>query len=232
MSSFKSALAAASILLALTACQKKTEPQAQAQAAPDSQASSPAASQGATAAAPTAPTEVDPEVAKRKAAMEFALAEQKIADEPLGQWAVSAKASSTFASGIDEKQGYQPWQATGAPNVTRYSDSTESWASKEQDKGIEWLEVGFAKAVHATELRIRQSNAPGAIIKVELLDDKGGKHAIFSGVDETSYPPQTITWFTAKTAKTDYLVKGALITLATNAVSGWNEIDAVQLLGE
>jgi len=92
--------------------------------------------------------------------------------------------------------------------------------------------VGFAKAVHATELRIRQSNAPGAIIKVELLDDKGGKHAIFSGVDETSYPPQTITWFTAKTAKTDYLVKGALITLATNAVSGWNEIDAVQLLGE
>jgi hypothetical protein len=86
--------------------------------------------------------------------------------------------------------------------------------------------------VHATELRIRQSNAPGAIIKVELIDDKGGRHGIFSGVDETAYPPQTISWFNAKTDKTDYLVKGAVITLATNAVDGWNEIDAVQLVGE
>jgi len=81
-------------------------------------------------------------------------------------------------------------------------------------------------------LRIRQTNAPGAIIKVELIDDKGGKHSVFSGVDETTYPPQTITWFNAKTEKTDYLVKGAVITLATNAVGGWNEIDAVQLIGE
>lgn len=164
--------------------------------------------------------------------MEFALAEQKIADDPAGQWAVSAKASSTFASGSDEKAGYSAWQSTGAPNVTRYSDSTESWASKEQDKGIEWLEVGFAKPVHATELRIRQTNAPGAIIKVELIDDNGGRHGIFSGVDETTYPAQTITWFNARTGKTDYLVKGAAITLATNAVAGWNEIDAVQLVGE
>jgi hypothetical protein len=230
MSALKPALSAVSILLALTSCQKKAEPQAQA--APESQVSSPAASQSMPAAETAPPAEVDPEVARRKAAMEFALAEQKIADDPLGQWAVSARASSTFASGTDEKASYQAWQATGAPNVTRYSDSTESWASKEQDKGIEWLEVGFAKAVHATELRIRQSNEPGAIIKVELIDDTGGKHTVFSGVDETSYPPQTIAWFTAKTEKTPYPVKGALITLATNAVSGWNEIDAVQLIGE
>lgn len=229
MSPFKVTVAVVSMLVALTACQKKQEPTVDAASTSSEAPAGPTEGAGVAAAVPV---EVDPEVARRKAAMEFALAEQKIADDPLGQWAVTARASSTFASGTDEKQGYQPWQATGAPNVTSYSDSSESWASKESDKGIEWLEVGFAKPVHATELRIRQSNAPGAIIKVELIDDKDGRHGIFSGVDETSYPPQTITWFNARTEKTDYLVKGAVITLATNAVGGWNEIDAVQLVGE
>lgn len=229
MSPFKVTVAAVSMLLALAACQKKPDSTSQEADAPAAAAAN--ANAGASTTAETT-QEADPEVAKRKAAMEFALAEQKIADDPLGQWAVSAKASSTFASGTDEKQGYQPWQATGAPNVTRYSDSTESWASKDADKGVEWLEVGFAKPVHATELRIRQSHAPGAIIKVELVDETGARHGIFSGVDETSYPPQTISWFNARTEKTDYLVKGAVITLATNAVDGWNEIDAVQLVGE
>ena len=230
MSPLKPSLAALSMLLAVTACQKASEPAAPSDT--QAQESAAAQSQGAPVEATAASTEVDPEVAKRKAAMEFALAEQKIAEDPQGQWAASAKASSTYASGADETAGYSAWQATGAPNVTAYSDSSESWASKESDKGIEWLEVGFAKPVHATELRIRQTNAPGAIIKVELIDDKGGKHSVFSGVDETTYPPQTITWFNAKTEKTDYLVKGAVITLATNAVGGWNEIDAVQLIGE
>lgn len=230
MSPIKPALAVLSLLLVITACQKKTEEPAQTAA--DSEESSAVATQGEPAGTTAAAAEADPEVAKRKAAMEFALAEQKIADDPQGQWAVSAKASSTYASSTDDSAGYSAWQVTGAPNVMSYSDSSESWASKESDKGIEWLEVGFAKPVYATELRIRQTNAPGAIIKVELIDDKGGKHSIFSGVDETSYPPQTITWFTAKTDKTDYLVKGAVITLATNAVGGWNEIDAVQLIGE
>lgn len=229
MSLSKPSLLALSMLLALSACQKKSE--STVEAAPETSAAAPAA--GVAPAAPAAETaEVDPEVAKRKAAMEFALAEQKIADDPQGQWAVTARASSTFASGTDEQLGYSPWQATGAPNVTGYSDDSASWASKESDKGIEWLEVGFAKPVHATELRIRQSHAPGSIIKVELIDDKGGKHTVFSGVDETTYPSQTITWFNARTEKTAYLVKGAVITLATNAVSGWNEIDAVQLVGE
>jgi hypothetical protein len=229
MSPFKATVAVVSMLFVFTACQKKQEP---ATGASDASTAAPAGPTESAGTAATTPAEVDPEIARRKAAMEFALAEQKIADEPLGQWAVTAKASSTFASGTDEKQGYQPWQATGSPNVTSYSDSAESWASKDPDKGVEWLEVGFAKAVHATELRIRQSNAPGAIIEVELVDDKGGRHGIFSGVDETSYPPQTISWFNARTEKTDYLVKGAVITLATNAVGGWNEIDAVQLVGE
>lgn len=222
MQKFYSLMASAIVLIALTACGKKDEA-----AQPTAAVPAPAAqSQPAT----EAPAE-DPEVAKRKAAVEFALAEQKIAEDPQGQWATTATASSTYHDAKDQEQ-YSAWQSTGAPNVQRYGDTGTAWATKDADAGIEWLEVGFAKPVHATALKIRQNNAPGAIIKIELIDDQNAKHTVFEGVDSTTYPASQIVWFNQTFEKTAFAVTGAKITLATNAVSGWNEIDAVQLIGE
>ncbi len=226
MSSLKASLAVLSVAVVLVACHKAPDGAA-GDAGPVDATGAPAAAAPADAPA----TEADPELLARKAAVAFALAEQEIASDPKGQWATTATASSTFSDAQGE-DGYSAWQATGAPNVEHFSDARQSWASKDADKGVEWLQVGFAKPVHATALRIRQSFGPGAIIQVELLDDKGGRHAVFSGTDETKYPGNTITWFKPEFEKTGYLVTGARITLATNAVSGWNEIDAVQLVGE
>jgi hypothetical protein len=215
----------AAILAALAACQKKpVEPGAAAEAAPASTAAAPPA-------APAAATDEDPNAEARRLAVEFALAEQTIAEDPHGQWATTATASSAF-SAAKEQQSYSPWQATGAPNVERYSDDGNSWASKDADAGIEWIELGFAKPVHATALRIRQNHSPGAIIKVELVDTTGAKHSIFSGIDPTKYAANVISWFQPPFPKTEYLVSGVRVTLATNSVPGWNEIDAVQLVGE
>jgi hypothetical protein len=122
--------------------------------------------------------------------------------------------------------------ATGSPNVERYGDDGNSWATETADRGIEWLEVKFAKPVQATELRIRQNNAPGAIIKIDLIDESGARHTIWQGVDDQKYAPNAISWLDKTFEKTSYRVAGARITLATNAVPGWNEIDAVQLLGD
>lgn len=180
---------------------------------------------------PPAPAAEDPEIAARRKAMEFALAEQKIADDPMGQWAADAKASSSYNDAKDQAS-YAPWQATGAPNVSSYGDDSNSWASKESDAGVEWLQVTFAKPVHATEIRVRQNIGPGSIIKIELVDEQGSLHTVFEGMDSTKYPDNTIAWFIQAFNKTDYTVTGAKITLATNMVHGWNEIDAVQLLGE
>ena len=120
---------------------------------------------------------------------------------------------------------------TGVPNVIQRRDDPQSWTPSEADAGIEWLEVTFARPVSATEIRVRQNFNPGAIIKVELIDDKGAKQTVFEGVDERKYDEWT-WWFTQTFPKTAGLVAGARITLATNAVPGWNEIDAVQLIGE
>lgn len=202
------------------------------------EAPAPTAPAPATAAAPAAPaaqaaSAEDPDMAAKRKALEFALREDGYKTDPLGQWAVDAKASSTFADKLDDKAaGYHPMRATGVPDVQRYGDVSEAWASKTPDSGIEWLELGYAKPVNATELRIRQNNAPGAIVKVELLETGGAAHTVFQGPDATAYESNTISWLNIKFEKTPYKTQRVKITLATNAVAGWNEIDAVQLVGE
>lgn len=226
------------IVLTLSACAKKEE-QAAAPAAetpPAAAAPQPAPAAPAEATPTAAPPSAVPDTGndEKAAAIQQALAEEEIVSDPRGQWAVSASASSTYSGdkAPESKSGYAPAMATGAPNVERYGDNGNSWASETADRGIEWLEVKFDKPVHATELRIRQSYFPGAIIKLELIDDSGARHAVWQGVDSQQYAPNTITWFKTSIEKTPYVATGARITLATNAVSGWNEIDAVQLLGD
>lgn len=226
-------LAAAVLAAAITlsGCSKKQE-QPETPAPAQTAAESPAA---APAPAPVPAAAVSTEAANDKAAaIRTALAEEAIASEPRGQWAVAASASSTYSGDKTPtaKTSYSPAAATGAPNVDRYGDNGNSWATETADKGIEWLEVKFDKPVNATQIHIRQSYSPGAIIKVELIGDDGSKNTVWEGVDTQAYAPDAIAWFDRSFDKTAYRVAGARITLATNAVPGWNEIDAVQLLGD
>jgi hypothetical protein len=161
-----------------------------------------------------------------------ALDEDNILNDNKGQWVKSAEVSSTYAIEDVEDAPWSSFKLKGKPDVEEYGDNGKAWASKEQNKGIEWLKLTFPKAVYATDVRIRQSFNPGAIIKIELFDDKGKSHTIWEGVDKTKYAPNTIKYFTASFEKTDYKTKIVKITLATNSVNGWNEIDAVQLVGE
>ncbi len=220
--------------LAVGGCGKKQDvpaPAAESTAAP-LPAASPAASAPALPAATTMSEQASvPD--ERAAAIQAALAEDAIVSDPRGQWAVAATASSTYGDkSPDATSSYTAHMTTGVPNVEKYSDHGNAWATATPDKGIEWLDVTFANAVAATQIRIRQNYAPGAIIKVELLVENGAKQTVWEGVDDQQYAPGTIAWFDRSFPRTTDRVKGARITLATNAVPGWNEIDAVQLLGD
>ena len=231
--------AALALLTALAACAGKKDEPAET-AAPASAAATgepasapaPASSESApatpAAAAPAA--EEDEATIEKRKAVEYALNEEKIATDPKGQWASTAKATSTYGDAKDP-QDYSASKATGAPDVANFSDNGNAWTAKEADGGIERLEVGFARPVHASEIRIRQSFAPGAIIKVELIDTTGAGHVVYEGVDAATYDKYNF-WFRKSFDKTTYQVAGAKITLATNAVPSWNEIDAVQLIGD
>jgi hypothetical protein len=204
-------------------CRKGSEPAATA--------TNPPAASASTAASPgdsTATSGTDAAAAAAKAAaVESALKDDAIKNDPDGQWAIQAKASSSY----QDAEGEAAWsanQATGAPNVERYADDGKAWTSKSPDGGIEWLDLTFPKAVFATEVRIRESCGSGAVIKVEVFDDKGTPHTVWAGND----PTKELNYFPVKFDKTTYKTDRVKVTLATNVVPGWNEIDAVQLVGK
>jgi hypothetical protein len=160
------------------------------------------------------------------AASDWAVKQDEIKNDPNGEWAILATASSSY----NDAQGQAPWspnQATGLPNVDKYGDDGKAWTSKTPDAGIEWLDLKYPKAVHATEARIRESCGSGAIIKVELFDESGTSHVVWAGNDPTT----GLNYLMVKFAKTPFKSDHMKITLATNVIPGWNEIDAAQLVG-
>jgi len=160
------------------------------------------------------------------AAADWAIKQDEIKNDPNGEWAILATASSTY----NDAQGQAPWsanQATGLPNVDKYGDDGKAWTSKTPDAGIEWLDVKYPKAVHATEVRVRESCGSGAVIKIELFDEGGLAHTVWAGNDPTT----GLNYLLAKFPKTSFKADRVKITLATNVIPGWNEIDAVQLVG-
>jgi len=164
--------------------------------------------------------------------IKFALDEEKIVNDSNGQFATGADASSSYSPDKKNKESnWHEFQMTGKPNVEHYADDGRAWTSSEADKGIEWVKLTYDNAVYATEIRIRQNYNPGAIIKIELIDTDGKSHTVWEGPDKTKYELDKIQWLIAKFDRTTYKTSTIKITLACNAVPGWNEIDAVQLIG-
>jgi hypothetical protein len=218
-------------LMFLSGCKKTsstqeastTKPAASTNAAPATTA--PAAS--APAAAPgSADAGASAETAAKMAAANWALQQEEIKSDPNGQWAIQATASSTY----NDAKGTAQWsanQAAGAPNVVKYGDNGAAWAPKTQEGGIEWLDLKYPKPVHATEVRVRESCGSGAVIKIEVYDEQGGAHAVWQGNDPTT----ELNYLIAKFPKTAFKTDRVKVTLATNVMPGWKEIDAVQLVG-
>jgi hypothetical protein len=155
------------------------------------------------------------------------LAEAKILADGAGQWAASATAGTKYG-----KTQYSPAQATGAPNISVPGNSPDAWCPENKNVGTDWLEVTFAKPTHATEVRVRQNDAAGAITKIEAIESDGTTHVWWEGTDPYKAPAvREIVWFGVRVPKTPYLVAKVKITLNLASGPGWKEIDAVQLVG-
>jgi hypothetical protein len=217
---------AACALFLLVGCGKSKEASS---SAPQSQPT--AAAQSAPASsAPSAPTPgpdgSTADTTAKLAAADWAIKQDEIKHDPNGQWAILATASSSY----NDAQGQAAWsanQATGAPNVEKYGDDGKAWTTKTPDSGIEWLDLKYPKPVHATEVRVRESCGSGAIIKIEVFDEGGAAHTVWAGNDPTT----GLNYLMVKFPKTNFKTDRVKVTLATNVVPGWNEIDAVQLVG-
>jgi hypothetical protein len=211
-------------LALLCGCKKEpatSEPTASTAAKP-----APAAPTPTPSTAPDASSQ-GAETTSKMAVAAWAMKQDEIKHDPKGQWAIQATSSSSY----NDAQGTSQWsanQATGVPNVDNYGDNGNARAPKTPDGGIEWLDLKFPKPVYAEEVRIRKSCGSGAIIKVEVFDEQGAAHTLWAGNDPTT----ELNYLILKTPKTAFKTERVKITLATNVIPGWNEIGAVQLVGE
>lgn len=220
---------AASFLLAVliftAGCGKSHKESSATPAAQPAAPAAPAASAPAANPAP-APASNGADTTARLAAVDWALKQDEIKNDPNGQWAISATSSSSY----NDAQGSAAWsanQVTGAPNVAAYADDGKAWAPKTQDSGIEWLDLKYPRPVYATEVRVRESFNSGTVIKVDVFDDAGVAHTVWAGNDPTT----GLNYLLVKFPKTPFKTSRVKVTLATNISPGWKEIDAVQLVG-
>jgi hypothetical protein len=140
------------------------------------------------------------------------------------QWATGGVASSSYS---DPDWGAQ--QATGAPNVTGCVDDQRAWAS-ETAEGVDWLELTFATAVVPTEINIHENISPGFINKVEVKDQAGLYYTVWQGTPGAV--EQCPRVFTVSVSGVSARVNTVRISLDQRNGGDWDEIDAVELVGQ
>jgi hypothetical protein len=118
-------------------------------------------------------------------------------------------------------------QATGAPDTMQAGDISTAWAPREQDGGEEWLHLDYSNQVQLAEVRVRETHNPGAISKVTAMLPNGQEVVLWEGVDQPGVAPVEKS-FPVNGNITAASVK---VYLDTKRIPGWNEIDAVELVG-
>lgn len=138
------------------------------------------------------------------------------------QWASEATASSQY--------GLEDWSARqmiGPPDSLQAGDARTAWAAKDADAGLEWVRLKFPLALRARKLRIVENDHPGAVVAIDAVGPDGGLHRVWEGVDSGGPAPVAV-----EIELPGLLTREVVITLDTRKQRGWEEIDAVELVGE
>jgi hypothetical protein len=89
--------------------------------------------------------------------------------------------------------------------------------------------LDYDQAVIPQGIRIHENDAPGAVVKVSVFDQNGQWVQAWKGADPT--PAGSGAGISPIPLKVDFPVKRIRIDLDSASVDGWNEIDAVELVG-
>lgn len=145
---------------------------------------------------------------------------------PLTQYASSVTGfSSQFSS-----SAWSAAQALGAPNTFSYGDVTTAWAPLQKNGTLDDITLGFGTAVYATGATIRETYGNGFVYRVDAVDTFGNLHTLWNGTDTSAAGAPAE--FTVNWAATSYLVSGLKIFSNTDHnLNAWEEIDAIQLIG-
>jgi Secretion system C-terminal sorting domain len=145
------------------------------------------------------------------------------------QVTVNANSVVSFSS----QYGNPDWAATqalGAPNTATCNDLITAWASQFADGGTEFLELGIPTVTGATKIVVYETYNPGAIELIEVRNQTSTAWVtVYTAVAAVN--PTCPNNLTINFAALGFPIDRVRITLNSNAVSGWNEIDAIAVTG-
>ena len=155
------------------------------------------------------------------------------------QFPFEALASSAYGGTLGQNTDDQsPYAATGAPDVNSCIESEKAWTPREQNHGEQWIELTYWDKVYVSKIKVYETFNPGTITKIELKNGSDyftmwkGSYDIKRACPytfETSYEYMdnlNITW-----SHTPFMTDTVRVTIDTDLVKGWNEIDSVELFG-
>lgn len=142
----------------------------------------------------------------------------------ISQFATDAKASSQYS-----QPGWAAVQAIGAPNTVNCGDFSSAWASL-SSSGKDWILLTYAQPVIPTRIIIYQTYHPGAVSQVDVVDEAGNSIMVYQAVPAITSQCPDILEIEVKDVNT--LVRSVRVIIDQSNHNGWNQIDAVQLLGK
>lgn len=152
------------------------------------------------------------------------LPEAEPAHEVVRQWAVAARASSTYSD-----SDWSASQATGQPDTPECDDLPTAWASAERT-GLDWLELQYQIPVNPEQINVIETYMPNQVTKVELIDTSYRYHTVYTGQPRVLDCPYTLS---VDVNGANYKAIGIKLTIDQTILdpTSWNEIDAVELVG-
>lgn len=122
---------------------------------------------------------------------------------------------------------WSPGQAAGAPDTFQAGDIKTAWASQERDAGAEWLKLEYELPVELAQIRIRETHNPGAVSAITATMPNGAEVTLWQGDEPKSKAPVEMAF----DVPSGIVAQKITVHLDTSRVPGWNEIDAVELVG-
>ena len=140
------------------------------------------------------------------------------------QWASHASATSEYGN-----PDWAAGQATGEPNTPQCGDYATAWATL-SSTGVDALTLAYGAPVTPTRIEIHQSYNPGAITQVDVTTPGGSDRHIVYQAQATPVAECPFV-LVIPISGLDVKVGEVVVYLDQTTHPGWNEIDAVELIG-
>ena len=137
--------------------------------------------------------------------------------------------SSVLGFSSEYGQGWEASTLIGPPNVSvkGCQSARGSWAALKADLPTEFLHVGFNEAVIPQSIAVHQNVNPGSIRQIEFFGD--GRSTVIDVQDESTDCLSASVFDVA--GKVDFPVDNLRIVIDGKHESGWEEVDAIKLIG-